>query len=177
MSIGGLVVLLFAFIEGYAHVPLTQTGSPPPHVPGNITPNPYPPGVPAIHPTHQVSSDTLAAFTIKDVEQFIVRNGFVGGPTISGKPPTIVKIVFVTSKEASNLMKGESVGRPGDALVCYVLLRGPFKVSTRMSTDMPVANPTATLGELVFDAQTGNLLVWGYPAGSLKISPTGCATR
>jgi outer membrane protein assembly factor BamB len=105
----------------------------------------------------------IPAFTTADVEHYIQANGFAGGPTVSGAPPTILKILFVSSKQASDLMHGESTGLPDDALVCYVELRGPF--NPVMISEPPGASgpqKPVEIGEEVFDAETGNLLVWGF---------------
>jgi hypothetical protein len=60
-------------------------------------------------------------------------------------------------------MHGESTGLPDDAMVCYVELRGPF--NPVMMSIPPGAGgqqkPVET-GEEVFDAETGNLLEWGF---------------
>ena len=59
------------------------------------------------------------------------------------------------------LMGGEYISRPDSALVCYVELRGPF-FPTHVSVPPGQALPETVDGGIeVFDAQTGNLLVWG----------------
>ncbi|GCE17543.1 hypothetical protein KDK_13430 [Dictyobacter kobayashii] len=61
-------------------------------------------------------------------------------------------------------MNGETVGRPDDDLVCYVRVQGPF---SRLGTHLGPYSPgkkvilTAKFADMVFDGQTGNMLVWG----------------
>lgn len=43
---------------------------------------------------------------------------FFAGPVVSGAHLKILTVQFVTAKRASELMYGESVGRPAEALVC-----------------------------------------------------------
>jgi hypothetical protein len=62
----------------------------------------------------------------------------------------------MTSAQASQRMDGESIGLPDDAIVCYVELSGEF-----LLTWGPVAPtvPYVTVGILVIDAHSGNILV------------------
>lgn len=115
----------------------------------------YPPGIPAIQPTKQ----GIPAYTVEDVRQYVLTHGFPSGPTLSGAPPTILEIRFITAHQASSLMRGESADRPDNALVCYVLVQGPF--DSRGKYEPEPSNDHFEKGEMVFDTQTGNLLVWG----------------
>ena len=113
-------------------------------------------GAPAITPRIK----GVPAFTAGDVGLYYQNHSFSAGPTVSGAPPTIVSVRFITSQEAQVLMGGESVGLPGNALVCYVELRGPFYpklVSVPPGQELPT---TVDTGIEVFDAQTGNILLW-----------------
>jgi hypothetical protein len=114
------------------------------------------PGIPAIRP----SQAGVPAFAEADVRQYLATSGFPGGRTLSGAKPTITQIVFVTSKQASEMMQGESVGLSDAALVCYVHVQGPFSGA---SISAPGARPGGDyqMAHMVFDAQTGNLLLWG----------------
>lgn len=114
-------------------------------------------GVAAITPT----SHSTPAFTVADVKLYIEKTGFVGGSPVNGAHLVISKIAFVTSKQASALAQGEAIGLPDSAIVCYVELQGPF-ILTNMASLPPGAKvPTVQKGEEVFDATTGNLLMWG----------------
>ena len=110
-------------------------------------------GVPAIQP----HLPGVPAFTRDDVRQFFQTHGFSGRRFSSVGTPTITQILFVTSYEACELMQGESVGLPNDALVCYVELSGEFAFSSPFSTQSTILHT----GDVVFDARTGNLLVIG----------------
>lgn len=123
----------------------------------------YVSGNPAIQP-HLSPNGAGPAFTKNDVTAFFQKYGFYAGPVVAGAHLQILTIQFVTAKRASQLMAGESVGRPDDALVCYVKVEGPFLL-TNMHGGPPRPNAkvptTAKYGDAVFDAHTGNLLVWG----------------
>lgn len=104
---------------------------------------------------------------MSEVKNYISKYGFPGGPTVKGVSPTVLKVLFITAKQASILMHGEDIGRPDNALVCYVLLRGPFDTSSISvpydAQQTPTVHKPVPLGEMLFDAHTGNLLVWGIP--------------
>jgi hypothetical protein len=106
-----------------------------------------------------------SAFTQDDVIAFFNNYGFFAGPVVAVAHLKILAIQFVSAGQASQLMYGESVGRPDDALVCYVKVEGPFLL-TNAHGGLPRPNvrhpTTAKYGDAVFDAHTGNLLVWGY---------------
>ncbi|MFC0430955.1 hypothetical protein [Kutzneria buriramensis] len=55
-------------------------------------------------------------------------------------------------------MAGEPVGLPNDELVCFVMLAGQFSVRQPAG-----GSRNSTTVQLVFDAATGNLLLWGVP--------------
>lgn len=96
---------------------------------------------------------------------YLNRSGFFAGPVVSGAHLKVLTVQFVTAKQASELMYGESVGRPDDALVCYVKVQGPFLLTNvhagPANQSAKSAPTTAKYGDAVFDAHTGNLLVWG----------------
>ena len=92
---------------------------------------------------------------------FFNKHGFFAGPLVKGAHLKLLTIQFVTAKQASNLMNGESVGRPDTYLVCYVKVEGPFRLKYEEAPPSAKGAPTANTGDAVFDAHTGNLLVWG----------------
>ncbi len=165
-----IITLLAVVIATGVILTASAGASPAPHQPSVFvapqrpdrgTPNPYPAGAPAIAPHLDAATHGGATFTAADVEQFIQSHGYAGGATVSGKPPTIEKILFITSKQASDLLNGEDIGRPDNALVCYVLLRGPFYSSVSPPYGVtPPPNWTEETGYEIFDAVTGNLLVY-----------------
>jgi hypothetical protein len=89
-----------------------------------------------------------------------------GGPTPSGDRPTIETLEFVGCKELTDRLN-LFIGLPDDALVYYVVLRGPFwmtNVSYPPGSHHGVG-VSQTVQE-IYDAGTGRLLVWG--AGPTK---------
>lgn len=112
-------------------------------------------GAPAI-PAHP--GNTLLSVT--DVQHYVLKHRSPIGPTVSGGLPKIMTIQLMTSYNASKVMGGEYVGPSDHALVYYVLLKGPFYpefILTVTGVDPGIAG---TMDE-VFDAYTGNQLVWG----------------
>lgn len=115
----------------------------------------YPPGGKAITP----HLNAIPSYTTGDVRQFILASG-LDQTTTAGTPSTITKIAFMTTSQASTLLQGESIGRPDGAMVCYVELRGPFTIEGPVPAGATL--PTAQRAYDIFDAQTGNILMWGY---------------
>lgn len=75
----------------------------------------------------------------------------------------LLTIAFITSKQASMRMHGESVGLADTAQVCYVELYGPFTM--KYAPVPPGASlPVSATGVEVFDGLTGNLLLWWVPS-------------
>jgi len=165
----GAAILLAIVIVGVAwftHV-VTATSFKPPAPPpvhrAFQVSQSYVPGNPAIQP-HLSQNASGPAFTQADVIAFFTKYGFFAGPVVAGAHLKILTIQFISARQASQLMVGESVGRPDDALVCYVKVEGPFLLTNiRGGPPRPNAKvpATATYGDAVFDAHTGNLLVWG----------------
>lgn len=119
------------------------------------------PGMIAIRPT---LSSGNARFTAADVQAYFQAHP--APPQMSLAPGSTAKILsidFITSKEASQRMNGESVGLPDDALVCYVQLSGPFLLDRVSSPPSAKPIPPSNTATVVFDAQTGNILVSGTP--------------
>ena len=118
------------------------------------------PGRPAIQPRWPATTGKTPGFTADDVAQYTKVHGFAGGPTVSGDEPAITKVMFIGGGEARKLLGGETVDRPDDYLVCYVELSGPFLLSG-MSLPPGVKPAIVQTAFEVFDAHTGNLLVFG----------------
>lgn len=112
-------------------------------------------GTPAIAP----HSTGTPAFSSSDVRQYVVTHQFSGGPTVAQSSPSIVKLEFISSKQASQQLDGTSPGLPDNALVCFVVIKGPFLL-TADSQPSRLRVPTVNTGIEVFDAHTGNQLVW-----------------
>src|SRR5947209_11182562 len=100
--------------------------------------------------------------TEDDIRAYFTTHEFTLGPTVSGEPPSVVDIKFMTSKECSDMLYTWITSidsRP----VCYVKLRSPFRL-TRMSMPPPRDGScrlvsTVEYGEEVFDAVSGNPLM------------------
>ncbi len=98
--------------------------------------------------------------SVEDVQRYVLTHPCPIGPTVSGGLPKIVVIQLMTSRNASRVMAGEYVGLPDTALVYYVLLKGPFipeNIITIAGEDIGIADRM----DEVFDAYTGNQLLWG----------------
>jgi len=125
-----------------------------------------PPGVPAIVPITSTADSTVAGFGTADVERYLGSHPLFEAAGSGGG--RIDKILFTTAGAASALLHGESIGRPDSALVCYVEIQGPLSTAN-IITFPPGSAPKGTpvpaqTGVLVFDAQTGNLLLQGFTA-------------
>lgn len=116
-------------------------------------------GTPAITPR----STGTPAFSVNDVRQYIVTHQFSGGPTVTQSSPSIVKLEFMSSKQASQQLDGTSLGLPDNALVCFVVIKGPFLL-TADSLPSRLHVPRFDTGLEVFDAHTGNQLLWAVAA-------------
>lgn len=119
-------------------------------------------GLPAIRPS--LPAGTSARFTIADVKAYLRTHPFFGGPTIQGATKSIVTIQFMTSQQASTLMQGETTGLSANATVCYVKLHGPFTLAGAPVPSGAKQLPDVADGVEIFDAQTGNLLMWWVPS-------------
>lgn len=150
------------FMNSAGATPVKPSAPPPVHRAFQVSQS-YVVGNPAIQP-HLSQNGVEPAFTQDDVITFFQKYGFYAGPVVPGAHLKILTIQFVTASKASQLMVGESVGRPDNALVCYVKVEGPFFLTNihggppRPNSKVPT---TAKYGDAVFDAHTGNLLVWG----------------
>jgi hypothetical protein len=106
---------------------------------------------------------SIPAFTEEDVRNYVTTHPPPGGSIRSVKTPTVIKIEFMTTQEASELIQNFISWRK-DELVCYVELEGaytfhggpPGRVSRYETT------PAETRVFEIFDAQTGNCLVAGF---------------
>ncbi len=158
--VGGTLLTTAAGVgaAGSAHRPAATTSPPiPPHA------RTYPPGLPAIQPRATGVDVAHAAFAEADVRGYLQSHHYFFRTT-DGSTPQVAKILFVPSSQASAQMHGESTERPDTTLVCFVELHGSFSLSSmhRPYGDHRADNGVAHIGQILFDAQTGNLLVWGF---------------
>lgn len=95
----------------------------------------------------------IPAFTADDARRYIQANGAFG----ADGPFTILKVLFITSREVCERTRGESTGLEPGALVCFVELQGTFYPISYPYGARPI--PSSYSYE-VYDAQTGNLLMF-----------------
>jgi hypothetical protein len=153
----GLAFLLIMLVVGGITAFATGPKRPQSNDPSRHNKPSSPQGAPAIIPRIHGTP----AFTVEDVRLYYQSHPFSAGPTVSGVPPTIESTRFMTSHEAEVLLQ-VFIGRPDSAMVCVVEVLGPF-YPTYVSVPPGQALPkTVDRGVAVFDAQTGNLLLWGF---------------
>ena len=117
----------------------------------------------------KLNPSQVPAFTAEDMQAYLHGAPSCSlGPTLSGQPPTVESVEFVGCKELTDRLK-VSIGLAGNALVCYVVLRGPFHPTMTLPPGaIPYFRVCETAQE-IYDASTGRLLVTG--AGSFKPRP------
>lgn len=161
-----LLIIGVAWFTGSTNAVSVKPPSPPPPPVQRPFQQSYVSGNPAILP-HTSQNASGPAFMQDDVIAFLNKYGFFAGPLVPGAHLKILTIQFVTAKQASALMYGESTGRPDNYLVCYVKVEGPFLLTHvhggayLRGSNKSKAPTTAKYGDAVFDGHTGNLLVWG----------------
>ncbi len=133
-----------------------------------VTYDNYPPGVSAIVPRTTVPDANGATYGRAEVEQYLADNPWIMRGVPGGSVPRLGTVEFITAVEASARRLNVSIGRPDNAIVCWAEIIGPLEV-TGISVPAfiakqkpPVFSPPAPKEILVFDAQTGNLLLSGY---------------
>lgn len=132
--------------------------------PDAATPSDLPTGGSAIKPTIDNPGPGMPAFTAADVEGYIT---FVGADLYLGRriqidpasPPQIAKLEFLTDRDLRSRLGGKSTGLSDDALLCYVELSGNFRLISPFEEQ--VSSQTLRKGILVFNAQTGNIMMAG----------------
>jgi hypothetical protein len=107
-----------------------------------------------------VTNTSQAAFTEDDIRQFLATHQrFM---TTDGSTPQIARVLFIPASQASTLLKGEPIGRPAPTLVFYVEVHGNLSTASIHSPPGVNIPSIAHVGDIVFDAQTGHLLLWGF---------------
>jgi hypothetical protein len=121
-------------------------------------------------PVLKLNPSQVPACTAEDMKAYLQGAPSCSfGPTLSGEPPTVESVEFVNCKELTDRLN-VSIGLADDALVCYVVLRGPFNM--RMVSRAPGDRSWSDFSERaeeIYDASTGRLLVGA--AGSFKPRP------
>ena len=111
---------------------------------------------------------SIPAFTEEDVRNYVATQPVPGGSISSVGMPTVIKIEFMTTREASELIHN-FISWHKDDLVCYVELEGAFTFhgGPPGRVSRYEATPADTRVVEILDAQTGNCLVTGFlPAKS-----------
>jgi hypothetical protein len=117
------------------------------------------PGIPAITARAHPDPVSGARFTTSDVTTYLQHQAPLRDS--SGVPGTVAQVLFLTSAQVSILLDGAETGRTDSDMLCYVELHGAFTRSTLPGARTRHQAPLAQTAILVFDAQTGNLLVAG----------------
>jgi hypothetical protein len=114
------------------------------------------PGRPAL----TLRSGHVPAFTAEDMQAYLRGAPECSlGPTLSGESPTVESVEFASVKELRERLH-VYIGPSDDALVCFVVLRGPFHLTQislppgKVVYGIPWCN---IVGE-IYDAMTGNIL-------------------
>lgn len=161
-----LLIIGVAWFTGSTNAVSVKPPPPPPPPVQRPFQQSYVSGDPAIHPHASSTNVPGYAFSRSDVIAILNKYGFYSGPLAPGAHLKILTIQFVTAKQASALMYGESTGRPDNYPVCYIKVEGPFLLTNvhpgaKLPGVTAKAPTTAKYGDAVFDGHTGNLLVWG----------------
>ena len=155
VAFAGIVLAAHSFGTGSA----SAAGRTPPRLgvpPGGTPTRIKMAGIPAIHPhMNLVNNGTAPTFTQADVLQYVATHPL--GQTVRGSAaPTVVSVQFLTAQQVSAQLRGEDTGDPPGIPLCLVFVNGTFQTG---GDDAGYAPITYHVGYLVFDAQTGNLIM------------------
>lgn len=128
--------------------------SPTPRCPG---PSYATTGQESLTPAIAPRNDRTPSFTARDVLDYERTHPFMNHRMKPAGRPTVTKVLFITSAEASKRLGGEWIGLPDDALVSFVELYGTYTFASPFGQ---VSQRTGTMRQ-VFDAHTGVLLLSG----------------
>jgi hypothetical protein len=157
MALGLAVVIAsgFGITDSRAQQPAVDgaTQGPPPirELPPLNLPPTSPVGSAAITPR----INAIPAFTLDDAKEYVAAHSLPLHVARDIKP-TVTRIEFLTSQQVSALLHGVTTGFAANHLLCYVELQGPFSFAGPRG-----AIATYNRGVLIFDAQTGNLVIRG----------------
>lgn len=111
-------------------------------------------GIPAIQPRTAVVGSSMPSFTADDARQWAQSHG-IPHASVVGKL-TVSDVIFAPSWKVSATLGGEDMGVPDSSLLCLVELHGSVTF-----TNPRVGPVTYPVAYEVFDAETGNLIVFG----------------
>lgn len=167
----GILSIITLLLVGYAGIKLVSSSAQADQTSGPIgmahlsQTKPQSVGMPAIvvkNTAKQIAPNT-SRISETDVKNYVTSHPFQGGSAVPGTTPKIVAINYMTSKEASQLLNNESIGLADTAMVYYVKWQGPFKPNTSVAPPKAIFPTSVSSGVEIFDAQTGNLLLWIIP--------------
>jgi hypothetical protein len=145
IAVAGVVLTLVIFFPGSVSG-AAQT---------SIHPRPLPPRS-GITP----KSNAAIAFSMQDVEQYVLTHEFASGAIVPGHTIKILSIKLMTRQQADE--QGHELGAYRSTKWVYVVtLARPF-YTTYVKT-LGSFPSTVPQGYEVFDAHTGDLLEWGVP--------------
>jgi len=134
----------------------------------------YAPGGPAIAP-HGVPTDVgTPAITAEQAAQYVLDHG-VGGKIGSSGQLTVVQALCASAAEIRRWI-GTTEGRPDDAPLCLVQVRGQFSVGGPPVPNAPGPAVTGSYAQVLFDGRTGNVLMASCCA-AVSPSPEPAASR
>lgn len=110
-------------------------------------------GSPAIRPTRK---QIIPSFSSTDVVTYMSGRPLARTLSSSKLSSAYMTVQFLPSKMVSARLLGEPTGLPDSTLLCLVIAHGTFTFSGPEGTMV-----TYPVGYEVFDARTGNLLMWG----------------
>lgn len=161
-GLGILALLILAGVVIYSRIAAAPSSAASGAVPNccHAPASPYhgPLGVPAVQPRANLAQGNGAAFTADDVIHYVNTHP-IDGAIASQPRPTVVQVKFITSKQASDMFNGESIGLPDDASVCVVQLHGSFDFEYGPYQAGSHVTDTAYL---VLDGKTGNIVMERY---------------
>jgi hypothetical protein len=121
--------------------------------------NPRPRGRVALAPTLDAATALTATYAPDDALRFAQAHPFA---TTDGATPTVTRVAFLPASAVSALLGGVAVGNDPARLVCYVRVEGALDMSHESHPALAGPFQPAHVGDLIFDAKTGNLLIAGF---------------
>jgi hypothetical protein len=128
----------------------SQQAPPPRELSRNLAPTP-PKGSSAIAPHFAA----VPVFTLADAKEYVATHPLPLGAARDYKPQ-VTHAEFLTSQQVSERLHGVITGFLANHVLCYMELLGPFSF-----TGPQGALATYSRGVLIFDAETGNLVISG----------------
>lgn len=118
-------------------------------------------GRPAIPPRN----NSVPSFSETDVRDYLSRNIPLGKIQVVGFP-MVTQVVFATIRDIGRATADDALeaNYPADMIVCYVELKGEFRVFGPPVHSRHAPTPTRSTAFIIFDARTGHIIVTGTPS-------------